>query len=75
MEYGRGKLSGKGVDAIVVNDISRDDIGFDSEDNEVTILTAAPGGTDIDERHVPRAAKAQVAEAILDTVEHLREGG
>ena len=75
VEYGRGKLSGKGVDAIVVNDISRDDIGFDSEDNEVTILTAAPGGTDIDERHVPRAAKAQVAEAILDTVEHLREGG
>jgi phosphopantothenoylcysteine decarboxylase / phosphopantothenate---cysteine ligase len=75
VEYGRGKLSGKGVDAIVVNDISRDDIGFDSEDNEVTILTATPGGTEIDERHVPRAAKAEVAEAILDTVEYLREGG
>jgi phosphopantothenoylcysteine decarboxylase/phosphopantothenate--cysteine ligase len=75
VEYGRGKLSGKGVDAIVVNDISRDDIGFDSEDNEVTILTAAAGGSEIDERHVPRAAKAQVAEAILDTVEYLREGG
>src|SRR5271163_2770511 len=73
VEYGRGKLNGKGVDAIVVNDISRDDIGFDAEDNEVTILTAAPGGAEIDERHVPRAAKAQVAEAILDTVEYLRE--
>ena len=58
--------------AIVVNDISRDDIGFDAEDNEVTILTAAPGGGEIAERHVPRAAKAQVAEAILDTVENLR---
>jgi phosphopantothenoylcysteine decarboxylase / phosphopantothenate---cysteine ligase len=75
IEYGSGKLSGKGVDAIVVNDISRDDIGFDSEDNEVTILTAASGGAEINERHVPRAAKADVAEAILDTVEYLRKAG
>jgi len=75
VEYGRGKLNGKGVDAIVVNDISRDDIGFDAEDNEVTILTAAAGSAEIDERHVPRAAKAEVAEAILDTVEYLREAG
>jgi phosphopantothenoylcysteine decarboxylase/phosphopantothenate--cysteine ligase len=75
IEYGSGKLSGKGVDAIVVNDISRDDIGFDSEDNEVTILTAASGGAEINARHVPRAAKSDVAEAILDTVEYLRKAG
>jgi phosphopantothenoylcysteine decarboxylase / phosphopantothenate---cysteine ligase len=66
LELGRSKLAGKGLDAVVVNDISRPDIGFETEDNEVTIITAA------DERHVPRAAKALVAEAILDAVQTLR---
>lgn len=84
LEQGRQKLTAKGLDAIVVNDISRADIGFDSEANEVTILTlAAPAvgreessrrdGPQIAERHVPRAPKAQVAEAILDAVEGLRD--
>ncbi len=67
--YAREKLAGKGLDAIVVNDISRADIGFDVDANEVTILSAAG------ERHVPRTSKAIVAEAILDTVESLRASG
>ena len=41
VERGRGKLERKGLDAVVVNDISRPDIGFDAPDNEVTIVTAA----------------------------------
>ena len=41
LDYGRDKLRRKGLDAIVVNDISRKDIGFDAADNEVTIVTAA----------------------------------
>ena len=41
VERGRGKLERKGLDAVVVNDIARPDIGFDSEQNEVTIVTAA----------------------------------
>ena len=40
VQYGRGKLERKRLDAIVVNDISTPGIGFDSNDNEVTILTA-----------------------------------
>ena len=44
LELARGKLAAKGLDAIVVNDISRTDIGFDSRQNEVTILTACAGG-------------------------------
>ena len=40
VERGRAKLERKGLDAVVVNDISRSDIGFDSTDNEVTIVTA-----------------------------------
>jgi phosphopantothenoylcysteine decarboxylase/phosphopantothenate--cysteine ligase len=62
----RGKLARKGIDAIVVNDISRSDIGFDAADNEVTILTAA------DETHVALASKAAVARAVLDAVVRLR---
>ena len=80
IDCAREKLTAKGLDALVVNDISRRDIGFDVDANEVTILsagggTAAEGGGQIEERHVPRATKAQVAEAILDAVESLRETG
>ncbi len=70
----REKLAAKGLDALVVNDISRADIGFDVDANEVTILSAGGGenGVAVREQHVPRASKAQVAEAILDAVEYLR---
>ncbi len=64
--YGRGKLARKGLDAIVVNDISRADIGFDAAENEVVIVT--PDG----EQPVARAPKGEVAAAILDVVARLR---
>jgi phosphopantothenoylcysteine decarboxylase/phosphopantothenate--cysteine ligase len=66
IDYGRGKLDAKGLDAVVVNDISRPDIGFDAEANEVVIVTASG------ERSVQRAAKEQVADAVLDEVERQR---
>ena len=66
LDYGRDKLRRKRLDAIVVNDISRRDIGFDSADNEVTIVTAG------EEIAVPRAPKTEVARAILDAVVRLR---
>jgi phosphopantothenoylcysteine decarboxylase/phosphopantothenate--cysteine ligase len=66
VERGRAKLSRKGLDAVVVNDISRTDIGFDSSENEVTIVLADA------EREVGRRPKAEVAAAILDEVERLR---
>jgi phosphopantothenoylcysteine decarboxylase/phosphopantothenate--cysteine ligase len=69
IEYGRGKLESKGLNAIVVNDISRPDTGFESEANEVVIVTA--GG----ERRVPRASKDEIADAVLDEVERQREEG
>lgn len=55
-----GKLVRKGADAVVVNDVSRADIGFESTENEVTIVTATGA------RQVPKAPKGEVAEAILD---------
>jgi phosphopantothenoylcysteine decarboxylase/phosphopantothenate--cysteine ligase len=66
VERARGKLERKRLDAVVVNDISRSDIGFDADANEVTVVTA--GG---DER-VPYGPKEDVARAILDVVERLR---
>src|SRR5438876_833919 len=87
LEAARAKLLAKHLDAIVVNDISRADIGFDSDHNEVTILTAdasaherppadrgeAAGTRDASAGlFISRAPKTQVAEQILDTVERLR---
>jgi phosphopantothenoylcysteine decarboxylase/phosphopantothenate--cysteine ligase len=68
LAYARGKLRDKGLDAVVVNDISRADIGFEVDRNEVTIVSAAG------ERHVAIAPKAHVAEEILDAVRALRSG-
>jgi phosphopantothenoylcysteine decarboxylase / phosphopantothenate---cysteine ligase len=67
VDRGRAKLERKGLDAVVVNDISRSDIGFDASDNEVTIVTAAG------ETRVPLSSKRAVAGAILDAVEALRD--
>jgi phosphopantothenoylcysteine decarboxylase / phosphopantothenate---cysteine ligase len=63
----RLKLERKGLDAIVFNDISRHEIGFDSARNEVTIVTTAG------ERGVPESSKEEVAEAVLDEVSKLRD--
>ena len=68
LDYGREKLHRKGLDAVVVNDVSREDIGFDATANEVTIVT--PDG----ETPVPRAPKPEIARAILETVVRLRAG-
>ncbi len=64
--YARGKLERKGLDAIVVNDISQPGIGFEAADNEVTVITAAGR-----ERHLARADKHEIARRILDEVETL----
>ena len=60
--YGREKLQRKGLDAVVVNDVSAPGIGFDAAENEVTIVSQDG------EQHVSRSAKSAVAAAVLDTV-------
>src|SRR3954451_6457939 len=62
----RAKLERKGLDAIVFNDVSRSDIGFDSDKNEVVIVDREG------EHRVELAPKRDVADAILDRVEALR---
>lgn len=66
VERARVKLARKGADAIVLNDVSRAEIGFESSENEV-IVVERDG-----EHHVPLASKEQIADAILDSVEALR---
>jgi phosphopantothenoylcysteine decarboxylase/phosphopantothenate--cysteine ligase len=65
LERARKKLADKQVDLIVYNDVSRDDVGFDAEDNEVVIVSAQG------ERVVEKAPKEAIAAAILDEVERL----
>ena len=67
VERARMKLERKGIDLVVLNDVSRSDIGFDSDQNEVTIV-AAQG-----EKRISRRSKEAVAAAILDEVQRLRQ--
>lgn len=67
LENARKKLSRKSLDAIVVNDVSREGIGFDSDRNAVHIITH-------DEViEVPETTKWDVAQRVLDQVVKLRK--
>jgi len=69
MGRARRKLEGKGVDLLVVNDVSAPGAGFDHDTNAVVILDADGGITEI-----PLTSKDAVAEAVLDRVSaHLGE--
>ncbi|MBV9670703.1 MAG: bifunctional phosphopantothenoylcysteine decarboxylase/phosphopantothenate--cysteine ligase CoaBC [Acidobacteriales bacterium] len=61
------KLKRKRVDAIVVNDVSQPDIGFDADENAVTIVTASG------EESVAKASKREVAERVLDVAVKLKK--
>jgi phosphopantothenoylcysteine decarboxylase/phosphopantothenate--cysteine ligase len=66
LDNARAKLSKKRVDAIVLNDVSRSDIGFNADRNEVTIVTAT------ETTAVPEASKFDIAQKIFDAAIRLR---
>lgn len=67
LENARKKLATKALDAIVVNDVSREGVGFDSDRNAVTIIMH-------DEVvEVPETSKQEVAQRVLDQVVRLRK--
>jgi phosphopantothenoylcysteine decarboxylase/phosphopantothenate--cysteine ligase len=66
LENARQKLAAKHLDAIVVNDISREGVGFDSDRNEVAIITHG------EVVEVPETTKWEVAQRVLDQVVRLR---
>jgi phosphopantothenoylcysteine decarboxylase/phosphopantothenate--cysteine ligase len=65
LERAREKLVNKSADLFVFNDVSRDDIGFDAPENEITLVSARG------ERTVGKAPKDDIAAAVLDEVESL----
>jgi len=67
LENARQKLAAKHLDAIVVNDVSREGVGFDSDRNEVTIIT----NEEVVE--VPETTKWEVAQRVLDQVVRIRQ--
>ena len=67
LERKRAMLHDKNVDLVVYNDVGREDIGFESLENEVTLITADG------DRLVPRAPKPVIAAAVLDEIERLLE--
>jgi phosphopantothenoylcysteine decarboxylase/phosphopantothenate--cysteine ligase len=67
LENARQKLLSKNLDAVVVNDVSREGVGFDSDRNAVTIITHEAVV------EVPEATKLEVAQRLLDQVVHLRQ--
>ena len=67
LENARQKLVSKNLDAIVVNDVSREGVGFDSDRNAVTIISR-------DEVvEVPETTKWEVSQRVLDQVVRLRQ--
>jgi phosphopantothenoylcysteine decarboxylase/phosphopantothenate--cysteine ligase len=67
LENARQKLVAKNLDAIVVNDVSREGVGFDSDRNAVTIISR-------DEVvEIPETTKWEVAQRVLDQVVKLRQ--
>ena len=66
LAHGRDKLLRKGADAIVLNDVSREGVGFDSDRNAVTFLTRDRS------MELPEMAKRELADHILDEVLALR---
>ena len=69
LERAREKRKAKRVDLFVFNDVSRADIGFDVDENEVVLVSA--GG----EREVAKAPKREIAAVVLDEVERLLSQG
>ena len=67
-ELASSKLTAKGLDLLVVNDISDPQIGFESSANEVTIISATAA------QHVAKADKLTIAGRILDAVDALPAG-
>jgi phosphopantothenoylcysteine decarboxylase / phosphopantothenate---cysteine ligase len=65
----REKLRSKKLDAIVANDVTRKDSGFDSPSNAITIITRDNASIEL-----PVLSKREAADRILDVILRLRSG-
>jgi phosphopantothenoylcysteine synthetase/decarboxylase len=67
VENARGKLLKKGCDMVVANDVSRKDIGFDSDENEVTLVFRD------NEETVAKADKHRIAHSVMEVAIGMEE--
>ena len=67
VENAKEKLRSKKLDAIVANDVSREDAGFDSQTNAITIITADNAV------ELPLMSKSEAADRILDAIVKIRQ--
>jgi phosphopantothenoylcysteine decarboxylase/phosphopantothenate--cysteine ligase len=67
--YAKIKMGKKGLDMVVANDITKEGAGFDTDTNIATIITKS--GSEID---LPKMAKRELADRLLDEVIALRVG-
>jgi phosphopantothenoylcysteine decarboxylase / phosphopantothenate---cysteine ligase len=68
LSYARDKMQRKGLDMIVANDVSDQSIGFNSDDNEATVLWTSG------ERVLDRAGKSTIARQIVEMIAQLTAG-
>jgi phosphopantothenoylcysteine decarboxylase/phosphopantothenate--cysteine ligase len=69
IEYARSKMTKKGLDIVVANDITEEGAGFNTDTNIATIITRDGHETDL-----PLMSKRELADKILDEVVRLRKG-
>ena len=67
LDRARAKRTGKNADLVVYNDVARSDVGFESGENEVVLISEAG------ERTVSKAPKSRIAAEIWNEVERLLE--
>ena len=63
IENAKKKIQAKGCDYLVANDISRKDIGFNSNENEIYILDK-----DLNIKHIEKDTKQNIAKRILEEI-------
>jgi len=73
-ENALGKLTRKGADLIVANDVSAPQVGFEHDTNQVVILVRRPGADAVEVIDVPLDDKRRIAAAVLDVAASLRPG-
>ena len=68
VENAQKKLQNKRCDVVIANDVSAPDLGFESDENQLTILLA-----DLSSRVLPRAGKLELARALVTILKNLQE--
>ncbi|SDU35511.1 Phosphopantothenate-cysteine ligase /Phosphopantothenoylcysteine decarboxylase [Halopseudomonas salegens] len=63
LSYARDKLQRKNLDLIIANDVSQPDIGFNSDDNSVTLIDRS-----LHQQHLPQASKSKLAREIIHLI-------